>query len=516
MSVQTAEIEHFVVVLRLQVIEHHVEPGPEESLDRIFQEAGKLLHRQGLGPGFERQRCRCRCGRDRVRLPPLARIGEQLRISLEIAAAERLQRVHRGALREQVALLALPARGQVVAQLRHQHRGRLLGVVARAAPRPTHIEHAPGREQRFEHEVAIVLAAGTVARTILAWLMQQVEIAARALAWIVAFVHAQKADDLERNRPQRHQGAEGHAAGQETAAASGVVQAAEPALAQHLQRHRFVESGSKAMIDPGGQRVIEAGADLALAQVLRLAEGFEQIAAALRPLQRRGTVAGHAPPVLQHVEQIGQRPHQRGVQPADLIEGHDTGKPVLARPGVAQQHAAQAEAPGVLLAAGAQTEIGALLRVQPPAHARAGHPLREAGPVLRLQAETPGDGRHVEQGGDIGGQNALLRQAQQPVHGDQEGIGRARRQVGDVEGNEARVAGRVLAEHRADGGREGRDVGSHHHDVARLQRLVVPLRQKMQQLIVQDLDFALGAVRDVKDHRTIRRGDDLARMLGQG
>ncbi len=521
-AVEPVEREDFVVVLRLQFVEHHVEPGAEKRLDRIFQEAGQLLQTQRFGERLERHRPISVpgpvLGHAAMRLPPLAGIGEQRGVALEVAAAEGLQGMNGGALREQIALsFALPTRGEIVAQLRHQHRRRLLGVVARAAASPAHIEHAARRQQRFEHEVAIVFAPGAISGPVLPGLMQQIEVAARAAARVVALVHAQQADDFEGNGAQRHQGAEGHPTGEKAPAARGLVQPAQPALAQHLQRHGFVEPRGGAMVEPGGERIVEAGAGFALAQVLRQADGVEQIARVLRPLARRGVLQGRAPPGLQHVEQIGQRADEGGIQPADFVKGHDVLKAVFARPGIAQQHAAQAEAPAVLLAAGAQAEMGAMVDVQPPAHARAGDPLRQPWPVFGPQAEAPGNGRYIEQGADVGGQNALLRQAQQPIQREQQRFGRPRRQVGDVEGNEARIPRRILAEHRPDGRGERGDIGRHHHDVARPQRsLAAGLRQQVQQLVVEDFDFALRAVADVKHHRTIRCGNGLARMFGQG
>ena len=87
-------------------------------------------------------------------------------------------------------------------------------------------------------------------------------------------------------------------------------------------------------------------------------------------------------------------------------------------------------------------------------------------------------------------------------------------------GNEARVVARQLAEDGADGRREGVDVGHHHDHVARMQRPPAGrVRQPFQQLVVQDLDLALRAVRDVEDDgavgRVQPRGARQRRMLVQ-
>ena len=143
---------------------------------------------------------------------PFAGKGGQARSLLEIAAAERLQRVLPGALLQQIPLIALPALGQIVAQLRNQYRRRLLAVVAYMAARPADVEPAPGRQQGIEHKLAIIVAPCTVARALLARLGHQVEVHARGAARIVAVIHAQQADHLKRNGAHGHQRAKGHTA----------------------------------------------------------------------------------------------------------------------------------------------------------------------------------------------------------------------------------------------------------------------------------------------------------------
>src|SRR5690606_41719851 len=51
-----------------------------------------------------------------------------------------------------------PARRQVIAQLADQHGGRLLAVVTHAAADPADIQLLAGGEQRFQQQVAVVLA----------------------------------------------------------------------------------------------------------------------------------------------------------------------------------------------------------------------------------------------------------------------------------------------------------------------------------------------------------------------
>ena len=105
----------------------------------------------------------------------------------------------------------------MITQLRHQHRRRLHRVVACAAAGPTEVQHLAGRQQGFQHQVAVIVAPGSVARAHLAGLGHQVKVIALTGARVVALVHAQQAHHLKRDGAQRHQGAEGDATGQKPA-----------------------------------------------------------------------------------------------------------------------------------------------------------------------------------------------------------------------------------------------------------------------------------------------------------
>ena len=89
-------------------------------------------------------------------------------------------------------------------------------------------------------------------------------------------------------------------------------------------------------------------------------------------------------------------------------------------------------------------------------------------------------------------------------------------QVGNVEGDVAGIVTAILAEHGPDRRGKNLDVGHHHHHLARRQRLPARWRgQQRQQLVVQDLHLALGAVAEVEDDRPIGRVGRPQRMLGQ-
>ena len=270
--------------------------GDGQSLVEVWRQAGSSLRadqRREMGSA------------------PFASVGEQVSArQLEIAATEGLQRMLGGALGEH---LAGPARRQVVTQLRHQHRRRLFAVVARAAPGPADVEHAPGRQQRFEHQLSVIVATGSVTGALLAGPGHQVEIAACAAARKVAVVHAQQAQHFERQRAHGQQCAEGHPAGLETARQCGFVDTRQPSLARHGKRHRLVETRCLAGRQPSRQRSLQRGDGQAFTLVGRRDHGAQQQQAARCPVGRRGRNSRQRRPLLQRVDQRRQRAGDRGL-----------------------------------------------------------------------------------------------------------------------------------------------------------------------------------------------------------
>ena len=206
---------------------------------------------------------------------------------------------------------------------------------------------------------------------------------------------------------------------------------------------------------------------------------------------------------------MGQAARELGVEPADLGIGLDAlparGLRQLGqRAGrIAQQHALQAEPGAVLLAAGGQVELLALAGMQAPADAGAAHPLRQLRQLFGLDAEAVGHGRHLEQVDQLAQAAALARQPQQPLDGADDRAAGPGAQVGDVERDMASVLARVLAEHGPDRGRHQLHVGHHDHDVERVQ---VRAGQQAQQLVVQHLELAHRAVRQMEQDRAVVLG----------
>ena len=152
-----------------------------------------------------------------------------------------------------------------------------------------------------------------------------------------------------------------------------------------------------------------------------------------------------------------------------------------------------------------------MLGRQAPANARARHPARERGQVFVFQAKAGRERGHFEQLDQLAHAAALLRQGQQPFDRMDQRTDGLRTQVGNVIGDETRIAALVLAKHSADRWGHDFDVGHHDHHVAWRQRLgrgVEPL----QQLVVQHFEFAHRAVRHAERDRCVV----LAQRLGWG
>ena len=530
MGFQPGEAEAFVVP-RLFVVgrKHHLQPVAEKRLHGVAQEVGEAVQRQGQrGVGHIGRRCALlhRGGHvgtvfGAVGGTPFAGVGEQARGVFatgagKVAAAEGLQRVFGGAV---VHRGLAPHGSQVVAQLRHQHRGRLCAVVAHAAPAPADVQHLAGRQQGFEHELAVVPAARAVAGALLAGQAHQVKVAAGGGAGVVAVVHAQQAHHLKGHGAQGHEGAKRHAPGLEAALQRGGLQGVEPRLGGHLPGHGLVEPGQLTRGQPGRQRVGQGREGEALGVVGGFEKPGQQGLSAHAPFGGGGGRSGLLVPVREGIEHVGQAAHHGGVKPGHLgIRRHGIGG---WHGGVAQQvalqQALQAKPGGVLGAAGVQPQAAAVVGVEPPAHTGTGHPVQQGGQLVFGHAETGGHGGHGQQVGQLAVGGALARQAEQPVGGGHQGAVVAGIEVGNVERDVARVMSWVLPEHGADGGGHGVDARHHHHDLARAQARQ-PLRatQQGQQLVVQHLQLAHGAVGGVEHDRAVGGGGRRGGGLGGG
>ena len=435
---------------------------------------------------------------------PLAGVGAQRRGGLEVAAAEGLQRVLGGAAGHG---LVAPGGGDVVAQLRHQHRGRLVAVVAHAAARPAHIQHAPRRQQGFEHELAVVVLARAVAGAEHAALVHQVEVAARCAAGVVAIVHAQQAHHLERDGAHGHQRAKGHATRPEALVEAGLLQGVHPAVAQRGQRHGLCKPGLFAGAQPARQAVVECGQGLGIGLIGAAQQRAQQPLGVVAPLLGRGLLLAALPPTIECVQQVGQAARHGGIQATHfgvrlyaLPACGGSGRIVQRPGGIGQQHALQPKPGAVLLATFRQAQLRALLGVQPPADARTAHPLRELRQLVGGDAKAPGNGGHFQQIHQLAQAAALRGQAQQPFqcHDDRAaGLGA---QISNIEGDKARIVARVLAEHGANGRGHALYVGHHDDDVARGQ---TGLGQQGQQLVLQHLQLAHRAVRHMEHHGAV-------------
>ena len=272
-----------------------------------------------------------------------------------------------------------PEQVDFVAQLGHQHRGGLFAVVAHAATAPAHVQHIARRQQGFEHELAVVVAARAVTGSGHAGQRHEVKVGLRRAAGVVAVVHAQEAHHPKRDRPHGHQRAKRHAACAKALLQARYAQGLQPGFTHHGQRHRRLERRAFAGAQPVVQRLRQGLQRLALGVRARVKTVRQQMACALGPYRRRGRGLHLLPPVDQHLQQLRERPGQLGIQAADFVIGHDRciGWHRVGATGIAHEHALHAKQGGVDLATGVQAQACAVLARQTPTDARTGHPAGE-------------------------------------------------------------------------------------------------------------------------------------------
>ena len=485
----------------------------EEVLDRVAQEIGELGDAQRLAADERRQQP----GHGRVRHSgvgdaPFAGVGEQrriLRIRRKIGRAEGLQAMfdgQRGEQRLPVVFAAgeLPAGGQVVAQLADQHRRRPHAVVVDRAADPRDQQALARREQRFEEQVAVVLAPRAVARAVVA--PHQVEVHRHPRARIVAVVEAEQADLAERDRAHRHQRREGHRAGEEAPRQAAVLELGQPVLADHGQRQGALQAALGAGLAPAFERAVELLQRVGVLAFLGAEEVGQQRTQSLAPFGRGRLLTEKRPGRFEPLEQLRERAERGGVEPTDLVEGLDLVPGTAGGAGrVAEQHAPEAELPGVAGRRIGQAEARAVFGVQPPAHLGAADPALQQRQVVIGDREARAQRGDLDQVEHVADRQPRARQFEQPGDRIDQRVVMAAPLVGDRKRDEARVAAVDEAEHRLDMRRVGLDVGDHDDHVARAQRRVGI--EGGEQLIVQHLDLALRAVRDVEADRFVGRQD---------
>ena len=141
------------------------------------------------------------------------------------------------------------ALADIVHQLLHQYGGETLAVVLNRTADIADIELALSRNERFKEEVAVIIAAATIAPF---WVCaHQVEPQRRQRARIHTVVHAKQADHPERDRTHGHQGADIDRPRQETLADSLLVKPLRQLITQQRQRDGLVVVGIHAFVDDG-------------------------------------------------------------------------------------------------------------------------------------------------------------------------------------------------------------------------------------------------------------------------
>ena len=204
---------------------------------------------------------------------------------------------------------------------------------------------------------------------------------------------------------------------------------------------------------------------------------------------------------IQGIQQRAERAEQCSIQPANFIVGFDLVPGITLAHGVTEQHAPQAKAPGIGLQSVGHAKLAAALLIQPPAHPGTFNPASQGWQVLFAQRETTTQRWNIQQIQYFTDRQATVRQAEQMFQCDQQRLLTTLALVGQGKGNMPRISRRVLAEDRLDMRGVGIHVRDHDDDIPRPELRVTV--KGIQQLVVQNLDFALRAVSQVELDRAI-------------
>ena len=290
-----------------------------------------------------------------------------------------------------------PAARQVIAQLCHQHRRRLLGMVGGAPALPTDVQALPSGKQRLQKQVAVILTTRAVARTALFGQAHEVEVARGLAARIVAIVHAQQAHHLEGNGAHGHEGGELNASAQKALLQARRLQVCQPLFTHHRQGQGLGQSRCLAMLHPLLQGLQGTLQPTRIAVVGGLEEALQHALQHAQPIGGGMGDGQHLQAVLHGGEPIAERPQQPRFQAAYMRIGHamhtlpSGGGRRLSAHGVIQQQPAQALGPGVLLAlchVCRHAPLQAVLGVQTPAHAGTLQPVLQHIDIGRHQVKS--------------------------------------------------------------------------------------------------------------------------------
>ena len=274
----------FIVAGGVVVRKDHAKALAEEIFDGLPDKACQFAQLEtGIGVHVKwRQGCLCR--RQQwigMRCTPFPCIGGQCG-PFKITSAEWLQRM----FGRQFLQRAIPSGGQIVAQLRHQHRRWLLAVVTDIASDPADVELVACRQQRFQHQITVIMAARAIAGTRHAGQGQQVEIDTRRTARIVGVIESQQAHHAKRNRAHRHERTERDAARDELMGQGRFIDGTEPGFAHHRQRHGFDECGLLAGVEPALQGFVQLHQRQAVALVIGGKKSAQQRTGTFAPYRR--------------------------------------------------------------------------------------------------------------------------------------------------------------------------------------------------------------------------------------
>ncbi|MNH11577.1 hypothetical protein D3C79_710930 [compost metagenome] len=226
---------------------------------------------------------------------------------------------------------------------------------------------------------------------------------------VVAIVHAQQADHLERDRTHGHQGAEIYRTCKKTLGQAPLVEPGQPGFANHGERQQVLQANRFTGLQPGFAQGLQLHQQIVVMLGFGQEKHLQQGMQALAPLGSSCRLGKLLVSDFQGVEQGHQRADQGGIQAADFIERLDTIAAFADTDGVTQQHAPQAKSPAVLFEIRRQAEARALLGVQAPANAGAFDPAVQGRKVAFLDGEARTQGWHIEQVKDLAHREAAIR-----------------------------------------------------------------------------------------------------------
>ena len=278
------------------------------------------------------------------------RVTEEAAPRLEVFFAESLEAVTDEDAGENAAaiicLLKLEALHDAVHEFAEQDGGRGFAVVADALANVAEMKTVAGREQGFEEEIAVVLTGGAVAETGL----RGHEIEAEMLGGTGerAVVHADQADNLERDAAHRLEAAKGDAAREEAGVVNVLFERGDEAFEHGGEFDGLIES-RESLVPAKSRELVTDGLEFERGVLGGLEEIAEQAAERFGPVVERTLLLKQPDGGDDALDEFDETSKDGGGAALDVVAGQDALEDAFAesRHGVAEEQAVQTGTPGV-------------------------------------------------------------------------------------------------------------------------------------------------------------------------